>query len=164
MNWKCDICGVEHAEVPLCFGVEVPWRALVPEGEFAERVELTADQCVIDEQTFFIRGHIEIPIKNHSEPLAFLVWSSLSEQSFVHMTKRWDAQDRAADSPYFGWLSSPIPVYPNTIHLKLSIQSRSPGLTPLFTVETSEHALSIDQNRGITIEQWHDLAHRLLHA
>lgn len=142
MNWRCQICGIEHTDIPLCFGIEAPWRALVTENEFAQRVELTRDQCVVDEEHFFIRGHIEIPIQDYLAPLAFSVWSSLSERSFLHMCERWDLPDRASDPPYFGWLSSPIPVYPSTIHLKLSVQSRSPGLTPLFTPERTEHPLA----------------------
>ena len=150
--------------MPLCFGIEAPWRALVPEGEFAQRVELTPDQCVVDRQTFFIRGHIEIPIHDYPKSLAFSVWSSLSEQSFLHMSARWESPERASDPPYFGWLCSPILVYPSTLHLKLSVQSRPPGLTPLFTVEPTEHPLALDQHNGISIERWHECAHRLLHV
>ncbi len=163
MNWRCGICGTDHTDVPLCFGIEAPWRALAPENEFAKRVELTADQCVVDAQTFFIRGHVEIPIHEYREPLAFSVWSSLSERSFRHMCDRWDASDRDSDPPYFGWLCSPIRVYPSTIHLKLSVQTRPPGLTPLFTVEPTDHQLSIDQRNGISVGRWHELAHQLLH-
>jgi hypothetical protein len=164
MTWKCHSCGIEHADLPLCFGIEAPWRALVPECEFAQRVDLTPDQCVVDEQTFFIRGHIEIPIHNFPEPLSFSVWSSLSEHSFLHMSERWDSPDRVTDPPYFGWLCSPIAAYPSTIHLKLSVQSRPPGLTPLFTVEESDHPLAIDQRNGIAIDRWHQIAHEILHA
>jgi hypothetical protein len=163
MGWKCRTCGVEHAETPLCFGSDAPWRALVPESEFETRVDLTADQCVVDERDFFIRGHIEIPIRDYANPLAFSVWSSLSERSFVHMSMRWEQADRASDPPYFGWLCSPIPVYPSTIHLKLSVQSRAPGHVPLFTVEPTEHPLALDQHNRISIDRWHELAHRLLH-
>jgi hypothetical protein len=42
--------------------------------------------------------------------------------------ERWESPDRSSDPPYFGWLCSPILVYPSTIHLKLSVQSRAPGL------------------------------------
>jgi hypothetical protein len=164
MGWKCSICGVEHEDVPMCFGIDAPWRALVPEDEFASRVELSSDQCVVDGQTFFIRGHIEVPILNHPESLAFSVWSSLSEQSFVHMCERWESPERASDPSYFGWLCSRIPAYPDTIHLKLSVQSRAPGLTPLFTVELTDHPLAIDQHKGISFARWHELAHELLHA
>ena len=162
MTWKCPTCDLEHDDLPLCFGIDAPWRALVPESEFDQRVELTSDLCVVDEKTFFVRGHIEIPIHGYPEPLAFAVWSSLSEQSFLHMNERWEEADRDADPPYFGWLCSPIPVYPKTIHLKLSVQSRPPGLTPLFTVEPTDHPLAVDQHNGISVERWHQLAHQLL--
>jgi hypothetical protein len=163
MNWICPHCGAEHAETPLCFGIEAPWRALVPESEFAQRVDLSPDQCIVDGEHFFVRGHVEIPILGQPEPLAFSVWSSLSEQSFRHMSKRWDAPDRASDPPYFGWLCSPIAVYPSTIHLKLSVQSRPVGLTPLFSVEPTEHPLALDQRNGMTIDRWREIAHQLLH-
>ena len=163
MPWKCKICGVEHDELPTCFGIDAPWRTLVPEAEFGRRVELSSDRCVIDGKVFFIRGHIEIPIHSHSESLAFSVWSSLSKDSFLRMSERWAAPDRASDSAYFGWLSSPISVYPDTIHLKLSVQSRPPGMVPLFTVEPTSHPLAMDQYNGITVERWHELVHQLLH-
>jgi len=164
MTWTCPTCGAEDDDIPLCFGVEAPWRSLVPEDEFARRVDLMDDLCVIDEQHFFIRGHIEIPIHDYSETLAFSVWSSLSEQSFLHITDRWEASDREQDEPYFGWLCSPIAVYPSTIHLKLSVQSRPVGLTPLFTVEPTDHPLALDQHNGISIQRWHQIAHQILHA
>src|SRR5262245_47992477 len=120
MSWICPHCKVEHADIPICFGIEAPWRALVPDQEFEQRVELNSDQCVVDDQHFFIRGHVEIPIHEYPEHLAFSVWSSLSERSFLHMCERWKAPDRSSDPPYFGWLCSPIVFYPNTIHLRLS--------------------------------------------
>ena len=164
MTWKCPICGVGHADLPLCFGIDAPWRALVPEIEFNQRVDLSPDQCVVDERHFFVRGHIQIPIHDYLDPLAFSVWSSLSEASFIHMSERWEAADRESDPPYFGWLCSPIAVYPSTIHLKLSVQSRAIGLTPVFTVEATEHPLAVDQHDGISVERWHEFAHQLLHA
>ena len=164
MSWICHSCGMEHADIPICFGIEAPWRALVPESEFDKRVDLSPDQCVVDGQTFFIRGHIEVPIHEYPDRLSFSVWSSLSEQSFIHVSKRWEDPDRASDPPYFGWLCSPIAAYPSTIHLKLSVQSRPPGLTPLFSLGPTEHPLSIDQRNGISIQRWHAIAHQLLHA
>lgn len=163
MSWTCQTCRRNHARIPLCFGLEAPWRVLVPEAEFSERVELTADQCVIDNQHFFIRGHIELPIHDNPEPLAFSVWASLSEKSFLHVCERWEAPDRASDPPYFGWLCSRISIYPNTVHLKMSVQSRAPGVVPQFTVEPTNHPLALDQHNGISIARWHEIAHELLH-
>ena len=149
--------------MPLCFGAEAPWHASVPEAEFARRVKLTEDQCVVNRKVFFVRGHIEIPILDFPEPLSLSVWSSLSKMSFQHMAERWDDQGRGADAPYFGWLSNSIEGYPETLNLKLSVQSRAPGLVPLFTVEPTEHPLALDQQQGISVGRWHELAHKFLH-
>lgn len=161
MTWICNLCDEEHVDLPHCFGAEVPWHLLVPEDEFQQRVDLTADQCVVDGKAFFIRGHLDIPIRGETEPLSFSVWSSLSEKSFRHMSERWVLSERAKDLPYFGWLSSSIPAYPDTVNLKLSVQSRAPGLVPLFSLETSDHPLSLDQRHGISRERWHALVHLL---
>jgi hypothetical protein len=146
----------------MCFGWEAPWRSLVPEAEFKERVLLSGDQCVIDEKIFLLRGHIEIPILDAPEQAAFSVWTSLSQTSFMHAFTRWEAPDRANDPPYFGWMCSEIAVYPSTLHLKLSVQSRELGMVPLFTVEPTEHPLARDQHGGITLARWHALARALM--
>ena len=164
MNWTCHTCQTEHPDEPLCFGVEAPWRGFVPEAEYTQRVELSPDECIIDGTLFFIRGHIEIPIHAYPHPLVFSVWSSISVASMSHMAERWEAADRASDPPYFGWLSSPIGSYPDTRHLKVSVQSRPPGWTPLFTIEHSDHPLSVDQRHGISMDQWHAQIHQLLHT
>lgn len=161
MSWKCEICGAEHEGLPTCFGVEAPWRIVVPESEFESRVLLSPDECIVDEKLFFIRGHIEIPIRDYSEPLAFSVWSSLSQDSYLHLADRWESSDRAGDR-YFGWLSSQLPIYPDTIHLKLDVVSRKPGLTPLFSVQNEDHPLAIDQRKGIDMKRWHEIALELL--
>lgn len=160
--WICPTCGVAHSEIPTCFNWEAPWRSLVPEAEFQQRVLMSADVCVIDEKIFLLRGHIEIPVLDIGESASFSVWTSLSEASYMHLGKRWEAPDRANDPPYFGWLCTQIPVYPSTLHLKLSVQSREPGLVPLFTVEPTEHPLAVDQHRGITSARWHELARALM--
>ena len=164
MSWTCRICGsVEQVEAPRCFGAEAPWHYLVPDSEFDRRVELSADQCVVDGAAFFIRGHLDIPVHGQAEPLTFSVWSSLSEASFRHMGARWHAAHRDGDAPYFGWLSSHVPAYPDTLNLKLSVQTRAPGLVPLFTVAPGAHALAIDQHEGISPGRLHEIVHGLMH-
>jgi hypothetical protein len=147
----------------LCFNIEAPWRAFVPEPEFAARVELTRDLCVVDGQHFFIRGHILIPILDYTEQFIFSVWSSLSEKSFVHVNERWNDESRDKDPPYFGWLCSPIPVYVDTLHLKISVQSQKVGFVPHFTLEPTSHPLSVDQRNGISLGRAHEISHALLH-
>ena len=136
----------------------------VTDEQFAERVALNSDTCMVDEKLFFIRGHITIPVVDHAEPFIWSVWCSLSTESIRRMIQRWECCDRSDDPPYFGWLMSEVPVYPETRHLKTSIQSRDVGLVPEITVEPSDHPLAVDQQHGITFLKAKEYIHRLLHT
>jgi hypothetical protein len=161
----CPKCGRLLEDPPLCYGAEAPWRIFgVSESEFSQRVDLTPDQCVVDERYFFIRGHIALPIIGRSESFEWSVWCSLSQRSFLHASERWLVPDRVNDPPYFGWLMSALPSYPDTLHLKASVQSRAVGTVPSVTLEPSDHPLAQDQAAGITMQRVREFAHEILHA
>src|SRR5215471_12671166 len=62
MSYRCSSCGEIHEGLPdLGFNVPDPWFN-VPEDERANRIKLDADLCVIDDQEFYIRGVVQIPI------------------------------------------------------------------------------------------------------
>ena len=67
MSWKCHTCGTEHDDLPLCFGSHAPCYGMVPEAEFESRVFLSSDQCIVDDEHFFIRGDIEVPLLQAKE-------------------------------------------------------------------------------------------------
>jgi hypothetical protein len=147
----CPTCGSSLPDVPLCYGADAPWRQLsVAENEFSKRVELTGNQCIIDDKQFFIRGHIDIPVLDSTEVFSWSVWCSLSEKSFWHASKRWRKKSRVNDDPYFGWLMTCLPVYPDTLHLETSLQPREVGRVPLVIVEQPEHPVAVEQRHGIT--------------
>ena len=57
-----------------------------------------------------------------------------------------------------------LPCYPETLHLKASVQSREVGVVPAVTVEPSDHPLSVEQRGGVTMDRVRDFAHEILHA
>ena len=76
MNYRCATCGEIHHDSP-DVGFDKPaYAERVPEHEKPGRVQLTADTCILDGETFFIRGVIEIPILNSSEHFGIGVWVS----------------------------------------------------------------------------------------
>ena len=161
----CRECGATLPSVLLCYGADAPWRALgVQDSEFERRVDLTADQCVVDEEQFFVRGHIDIPVIGSDEVFSWSVWCSLSEKSFLHACERWLEPARVNDPPYFGWLMTSLPVYPETVHLKTSVQPREVGRVPLVTVEPTDHPLAVEQRNGMTRERIDEIAHAILHG
>ena len=150
----------------MCFGAEAPWRELVDsESEFSDRVELTNDQCVVDEKYFFIRGHIEIPVLNLNEPFCWAVWSSLSEDSFRKMTTRWNDFGRENDPPYFGWLCTNLPCYDkSSLHLKVWVQTQPIGYVPRISIMETDHDIYFEQKNGVSIERIENIAHELTHV
>ena len=157
----CKVCNCDLGEVPMCFGSSSPALMMVPEAEYYDRVEESVDQCIVDGEHFFVRGHIELPLIDE-EVFIWSVWVSLSERSFDHMREHWEAEGREFNEPYFGWLMTNLPCYPETFHLKTSVQSQSVGIVPLITLEPSEHPLSLEQKSGITMERVHEIIHPVM--
>src|ERR1700752_1325262 len=103
--WTCRCCGQQFHTLPLSFALAAPdpWLA-IPENQRGDRDLLSSDQCIIDGKEFYIRGCLELPIRDHSDPFVWSVWVSLSETSFARVGELWDAEIRAHEPPLFGWL------------------------------------------------------------
>ncbi len=161
-GYVCATCGAFHAELPLCYGTPAPdlWEALSAE-EQAEQGELTPDLCVIADTSFFVRGHLEIPIQGTDELFIYSVWASLSETNYARTRALWNDPARAQEPPYFGWLSTSLPGYPETLNLKTLVHTRAVGLVPWIELEPTDHPLAVEQRTGITWERIQALAELL---
>jgi hypothetical protein len=62
-RFVCSTCGNYHDGLPMSYGADAPehWYQVAPE-ERDSRTERTGDWCIIDNEFFFVRGCIEIPI------------------------------------------------------------------------------------------------------
>jgi hypothetical protein len=140
----------------------VYWEA-IPSEERQRRGELSSDQCAIDGEHFFVLGRLEIPIVGESERFAWNVWVSLSETNFVRMRELWNKQGRECEPPYFGWLSTSLPCYPDTLNLKTHVHTRLVGERPFVELEATDHPLAIEQRNGITMQRVQEIAECVLH-
>ena len=146
----------------MCFGCSSPAALIVPPEEFDERVDENADQCIVDGEHYFVRGHIVLPVIDSEEVFVWSVWVSLSEESFSHMSENWESEGRESCEPYFGWLSTSLPCYPDTLHLRTSVQSQVVGQVPLISLEPTGHPLSLEQQSGITMDRVHEIVHQVM--
>jgi hypothetical protein len=125
-----------------------PWLSLSRSNR-KMRGELSSDQCVLDDN-FFVRGLVEIPVVDSDEVFAWGVWVSLSRANFGRARLLWQAPNRVAEPSYFGWLCNFISLYPETLHLKTAVLTRSVGTRPYVELEPTDHPLSQEQRNGIT--------------
>nr|WP_137935947.1 DUF2199 domain-containing protein [Chitinivorax sp. B] len=164
-GFHCATCGQYHDEFPMCFGPSAPelWYRLPPE-EREARALLSSDQCMIDEQHFFVLGRILIPVIDSPEPFVWLAWVSLSDHNFHRVCELWETEGREQEPPYFGWLQSALPYTTPTLSLKTHLHTMPLGERPLIELELTDHPLAQDQHRGITLARAQQMAEAVLHG
>ncbi|MCQ3937427.1 MAG: DUF2199 domain-containing protein [Chloroflexi bacterium] len=164
-GYTCRICGQYHEELPLSYGSPAPayWYG-IPEFERNKRALLSSDQCEIDNQYFFIVGNIDIPIIGTEQVFSWSVWISLSDSSYKRVSELWNTVGREKEPPYFGWLSTSLPIYPDTINLKTMLHTRPVGERPYIELEPTDHPLAIEQRNGISWERVQEIAELVLHS
>jgi hypothetical protein len=124
---------------------------VVPEAEREWRCALSSDDCVIDEEFFFIRGCLEIPVEGESDPFSWGVWVSLSRASYEQWVACFEHEQRSHVGPFFGWLNAGLKGYPDTVNLKTRVHLRDGLIRPFIELEPTDHPLAVEQRDGITV-------------
>jgi hypothetical protein len=155
--YRCATCGAEHQDLP-DLGFRWPDSYFgVPEAERATRIKATSDTCSIDDEDFFIRGVLLIPIEGRQEHLGLGVWVSQKRENFHTYLNHFDTADIG---PFFGWLSNRIPFYQrDTWALKTMAHFQGNGQRPLIKLEPSDHPLYRDYSEGITLDRAWSIVH-----
>ena len=165
-GFVCSSCGEFHEGIPLDYGHQFPdYYFEVPPAERDERIQVDDDLCIVDDEFFFIRGCIEIPIIEEDNYFVWGVWCSLSRKSFERVMELWDAENVENEPPFFGWLNSFLPkdIYPNTLNLKTNVYLKNNNQRPFIHVEPTEHPLAVEQVNGITMERVKEIVEILIH-
>ena len=147
-------CNQPGQEIPMSYRSDAPvYYYDVPEIERKRRFELNSNLCIMDEEHYYIRCCIKIPIVDSDETFIWDVWVSLSENNFNRTIELWETEGRETEEPYFGWLSTSIPGYPDTLNLKTNVHTREIGISPFIELEPTDHPLAVEQREGITLQR-----------
>ncbi|MGI9412100.1 MAG: DUF2199 domain-containing protein [Hyphomicrobiales bacterium] len=167
-EFRCSDCGEIHRGSP-SFGYVRPMAYFtVPEDERADRVVIDDDTCVIDEDAYYIRGLLEIPIEEVEEPFSWGVWVSQSRESFERYLETYD-DDQTGDGS-FGWLPVSMPGYDRarpgqeTEYLGCDVKWSSRGQRPLVVPHETDHPLYRDIVNGITWDRAVELARQVMRS
>jgi hypothetical protein len=165
-SWACPTCGEPHdGELPaVTAAAPLVWDKASAQ-ERADHFDLTTDTCIWKDEHFFVRGVLELPLKDRDGVLSFGVWTSLSRDSFFRYLPTFDEEneaDRLKLPPMFGWFSNSLPGYPETLNLRCSAHARTGGLRPLIELEPTDHPLAIAQREGIPFGQAVEYVHEHL--
>ena len=164
-GYRCRRCGEIHGELPMHYGAAAPalWFE-IPESEREHRCLLSSDQCMVDDKHFFVVGNLEIAVAGLDESFSWDVWVSLSAKNFQRVCELWETPERDSEPPYFCWIQTSLPGYPDTLSLKATVQTREVGRRPRVELEPTDHPLSVEQRRGITVDRVREIAEFILHG
>jgi hypothetical protein len=163
IRFKCTSCGEWHEGLP-GYAAEAPlYYYSIPLEERAQRCNLGSDTCIVDHESFFVRGCLEIPVHGESEPFIWGVWVSLNKNSFDQFMGCFDEPKRSHIGPFFGWLSAALALYSSTISLKTRVHLRDNGVRPHIELEPTDHPLAVEQRTGIAAERVAEIYSRLEH-
>ena len=149
----------------MSFAAEFPdMYANMKREERDTRALIGSDQCVIDQQRFFLRGCLEVPILGSEEAFVWGLWVSVKEEVYDEVSDFWTLEGREKlHGPYKGRLANSLTVYPETLNLKTEISLQPVGTRPLFRIEETDHLLAEEQSAGISRTRAMELASLLLH-
>jgi hypothetical protein len=163
VRWRCHSCDEWHtgACLDLSFGAPDYWRDEYEESNRSAHLSsdwsrkrhksfLSGDYCAIDDENFFVRGIIHLPIADADESFRWSVWGSLSRQNFDALMQGQNKVELAEFPPMFSWLSTQIAEYPDTLNLKMYAHVQPLGEPPRFELEPTDHPLSVEFYEGIT--------------
>jgi hypothetical protein len=164
-SYLCRCCGERHDSLPMSYGTDAPayWDSSFADDESST---LEQEQCVIKAERFFVRGRLVIPVIDAPSGTEFDwgVWVSLSRDNFARALSLWTTPGREQEPPYFGWLSTELPVYqPSTLSLKTRVHTQAVGTRPFVELEPTDHPLAVEQRAGITLGRVQEIAETLLH-
>lgn len=160
MKYACSCCGQIHDGLPDLTFDKPGYVNSIPDSEQKQRVRINEDLCVVDEEHYFIRGVIKIPVLDHDEDLGFGVWVSQKKENFEKYLENFDTKDIG---PFFGWLSNEFKYGgESTTNLKTMAYFYGNGLRPLIELEESDHPLSLAQRHGISLDEAWRIIHQFL--
>ncbi|MBI4750708.1 MAG: DUF2199 domain-containing protein [Acidobacteria bacterium] len=158
MTYQCAYCGEIHDDLP-DIGSDRPdlcWS--IPETEWNQRVDLTAETCVIDKIHFLIRGVIELPIHDTPETFGFGVWISLTKEDFDTYLENPDTDEIG---PFSGRLGTNIRFYAeDTTSIQTLVHFLGHNARPIILLDPmTNHPLGIDQRNGISLSKAWEIVH-----
>lgn len=162
LKYKCITCGKVHEGSP-SFSVEAPAQYENKTNLLSKiflRKYINADFCR-NNNDFFIRVILEVPIIGVDEPFTWGVWVSQSQKNYIYYQKHF--HDNLLGRETFGWFCNALPYYKNTLGLKTIVFFQNNKNRPKIHLQECGHELSIDFHQGISIEKAKEIANIVHH-
>jgi hypothetical protein len=163
MGFVCSVCGEFHAERMLDVRLSLPDPIFALDDEERDaRAWLADDFAVLDEERFFVRGLLELPILELGSRFGYGTWVEIGGDEFRQLLEHWQDPDQFA--PVKGTVANELAPYVGTEGLRATLSPVSVDTLPSVTLDDAAHPLVTDQQAGITAGRSDELAATVRHG
>ncbi|MHA4894634.1 DUF2199 domain-containing protein [Pedobacter sp. PWIIR3] len=153
-KYTCSHCGGQHDDWPaLAYFAPINYDDV--SSQYEGNFELNDDFCIMDfsdRVDFFIRCTLKLNVTDHCDELDYGVWVSLIESSFNNYSDNFFNEDHQVS--YFGWLSSSLIGYENTVGIPMNVITQIGNSRPLLVPHRDhDHPLVREYFNGISKEE-----------
>jgi hypothetical protein len=156
IRFTCSCCGERQQGMMDLAKILPDAVVVIPEDQRQGRVKVSSDLCSIDNEHFFVRAVLYVPIRKTREELGFGVWGSLAQKNFQTYFDEFDNPEPDF-GPFFSWLSSSLPLYENALGLKSEMVFQPGNQRPHIRLHESDHPLALAQRNGVTVDDVADI-------
>jgi hypothetical protein len=163
-SYICHCCGKEHAGIPFSFAADYPDPyANLSTDQRELRAVIGCDQCIIDQEKFFLRVCLEIPIQDTGEVFLWGLWALVKQKDFDEIADHRETKGRERRiGPYRARLANSVSLYSETFNLPVTVRIKPVDERPVFLVDDENHPLSTEQKKGISMVKAQEYACTLL--
>jgi hypothetical protein len=162
MPFVCSVCGEHHDERLLDIRLGLPHDIHVLDDDArARRAWLADDFAVLDDERFFVRGLLELPIPGLDDRFAYGTWLEVSMADFQELMRRWHDEEQFAAVECT--LANELEPYRATVGLRATLRATAPDRLPAVELAAAPHELVRAQRAGITVDRSDELAAAVLH-
>jgi hypothetical protein len=161
MGYTCSVCGAYHDGELRDIRMTLPEAVFrLEQREREERAWVGEDSSVLrdgDGERYFVRGLLELPLRNVDDRFAYGVWVEVGAEEFSALGKLWHDPDGHRHEPFAGTLANELMPYRDTVGLPVDLRLRDVRVLPLVELSFGEHPLVRDQHAGISDHHAHEL-------
>jgi len=121
--------------------------------EIEEKCKYNDDIYIYDNQDFYIRCVLDLPVQDKGGDYCLGVWVKVSEKSLNRILDLWDDENQKNEPPMQGLLANNVPLTVNSLNSDVMIRLSGVTSRPYVTVKNEACSLYQEQTCGITIHR-----------
>lgn len=137
-RFVCGCCGQTFEDWPPDVSFvrpDVVWK--MDPDQRKDRVWESSDLCALDDNTFFIRGVLYLPLREHDDKWGIGLWAQVSQEDFERYMRLYN-EDGVDEAPFEGSIANRMPAFGGLIGEKVQVRMGNAAQRPSFLAVPNE--------------------------